>query len=61
MKNMQWIMEMISEGSGCWQYVLYLLIHIPISIEFIILPTIADLYKYFIDGQASICFILKTL
>ena len=53
---MQWIMEMISGDNECWQYVLYLLIHIPISIKFIICPTIADLYKYFINGQASICF-----
>ena len=53
---MQWIMEMISGDNECWQYFLYLLIHIPISIMFIILPTIADLYKYFINGQASICF-----
>ena len=58
---MQWIMEMISGDNEFWQYFLYLLIHIPISIKFIILPTIADLYKYFIDGQASVCFIFKTL
>ena len=58
---MQWIMEMISGDNECWQYVLYLLIHILILIKFIILPTIADLYKYFIDGQASVCFIFKTL